>query len=123
LEAGTRKIGELKETIACEYLKKNGLSVIQRNYQCSRGEIDIIARDGNVTVFAEVRFRNSANYGHPLETVTWHKQKKLLATAKHFIQRHRDFADYPCRFDVLAITLNRGSNELEWIQNAFDETV
>jgi putative endonuclease len=80
------------------------------------GEIDLVMRDGPTTVFVEVRFRATPDHGTAAETISWAKQRRLSAAARHYLQRHPDAARGPCRFDVVAITGER----LEWLRNAFE---
>ena len=75
-------------------------------------------RDGPATVFVEVRFRAAPHHGTAAESVSWAKQRRLSAAARHYLQRHPDAARRPCRFDVVAIT----GEQLEWLQNAFEAT-
>ncbi len=112
--------GRNAENIACQYLQQQGLQIITRNYLCLRGEIDIIAQHGEFTVFVEVRYRKNINFGNPLETVTRKKQIKLIVAASYYLQRHKQAAKGPSRFDVIAITKTNLKNQIEWVQNAFD---
>jgi putative endonuclease len=110
------ELGREAEDAAFEYLRKQGLSEIERNYRCRFGEIDLIMRDGETVVFVEVRKRSSSRFGGALESIDAHKKKKLLATARHFIAARGDIPD--CRFD--AVLLN-GDKRIEWIRDAFGE--
>jgi putative endonuclease len=92
---------------------------VARNYRCRRGEIDLVMRDGRVTVFVEVRQRRSAEFGEGAETVDWRKRKRLLATAAHYLQSHPLAAASPCRFDVVAVGGASGNVRVSWIPNAF----
>lgn len=97
----TKQIGQQAEDSACHYLTSQGLSLVERNYNCTRGEIDLIMKDNSTTVFIEVRFRRDTNFGSGAESVDYHKQKKLLATASHYLQKHSKAARGVCRFDVI----------------------
>ena len=108
--------GDAAETRALGWLQGRGLTLVERNFRCRVGEIDLVMRDGAATVFVEVRFRASADFGSAAETVSWSKQRRLSAAARHYLQRHPDAARRPCRFDVVAITGER----IDWIPNAFD---
>lgn len=109
--------GKQAENIACEYLIKQGLKIIERNYYCRRGEIDLIMSDNNTLVFVEVRYRKSNLYGDAKESVTYKKQQKLHLTALHYMQKYKH--DRQARFDVIAITGDSQQHRFEWIQNAF----
>lgn len=108
-------IGEEKERLACSYLQDKGLHLLQRNYRCRRGEIDLIMREASTLVFVEVRFRASTRFGTPAETVDLRKQRKLAAAASHYLQRNS--INLPCRFDVIALS---GPNRIDWIRDAFN---
>lgn len=107
-------IGSAREEQARLYLEGRGLRLLIRNYRCLRGEIDLVMRDGDCLVFVEVRYRKSAAYGSPAETVTHGKQRRLTAAAEHYLQRHPSRLD--CRFDILGIT----AGKVQWLKNAFD---
>ena len=109
--------GKQAENIAREYLIKQGLLFIEKNYYCRQGEIDLIMNDKNTLVFVEVRYRKNQHYGGAKESITYKKQQKLHTTALHYMQKHR--LDKQARFDVIAITGDIKSHSFEWIQNAF----
>lgn len=113
--SGSAKVGGEKERLACDYLLGEGLRLLERNYRCRRGEIDLVMRDAGTLVFVEVRFRASTRFGTPAETVDIHKQRRLAATAAHYLQRQP--TTLPCRFDVIAVS---GANKIDWIRNAFN---
>ncbi|MEN8178338.1 MAG: YraN family protein [Pseudomonadota bacterium] len=108
--------GKSAEEQARRHLERQGLKLLDTNYRCKRGEIDLIMQDTETLVFIEVRYRKSSTFGSAVESVTMGKQIKLIAAAKHYLQEHR--TNTPCRFDVVGIT---GQNEakVEWIKNAF----
>jgi putative endonuclease len=108
-------VGQEKERIACAYLQDKGLLLLERNYRCRRGEIDMVMREGNTLVFVEVRYRASTRFGTPAETVDIRKQRKLAAAASHYLQRNP--TELPCRFDVIALS---GTNRIDWIRDAFN---
>ena len=107
-------IGAGKEELARRYLEQAGLQLVKRNYRCRQGEIDLIMRDADCLAFIEVRYRRSAGFGSPAESVTRTKQRRIILAARHYLQRHPTPLD--CRFDVLAIT---GTQRTEWLKNAF----
>ena len=109
--------GKQAENIACEYLIKQGLSFIEKNYYCRQGEIDLIMNDKSTLVFVEVRYRKNNHYGDAKESITYKKQQKLHTTALHYMQKHSH--DKQARFDVIAITGDKNNHSFEWIQNAF----
>lgn len=91
-----------------------------RNYRCRFGEIDLVMRDGGCLVFCEVRFREQAAHGGSSASVDRAKQRRISRTAAHFLRRHRELADRPCRFDVVAIDGPPRQPEVHWIRGAFD---
>jgi putative endonuclease len=112
--AGTRGVGDAKERLAEDYLKRRHLEPIARNHRCRFGEIDLVMRDGETLVFVEVRYRGSDRFGSPAETVDRRKQQRLAAAASHYLQAHPTVLS--CRFDVVAVS---GRDRIEWIKNAF----
>ncbi|OGT42879.1 MAG: YraN family protein [Gammaproteobacteria bacterium RIFCSPHIGHO2_12_FULL_37_34] len=113
--------GKSAEQAACRFLRDKGLRLLQTNYRCYFGEIDIIMQDGNDIVFIEVRGRNHHDYGSALESINKSKIKKIIKTATHFLQRKKWLYKVANRFDV--VTINRVTNQwqIAWIKNAFWE--
>ncbi|NOX75433.1 MAG: YraN family protein [Gammaproteobacteria bacterium] len=111
--------GKRAEDAACDFLRTKGLSLVERNYLCPRGEIDLIMRDARTTVFVEVRYRRSSRFGSGAESVDWRKQRKLLATAAHYLLLHPKAAKQACRFDVVSLSGSDGHAQLDWIPDAF----
>lgn len=109
-----RLIGKKAEDIACSYLQQNGLTLIQRNYQCRFGEIDLVMQDDDILVFVEVRYRSSNNFGGGIESVDANKRRKLVFAANHYLQNTD--GDQPTRFDVVALGPDQPP---QWICNAF----
>ena len=117
----TKKIitGKEGEKIAAAYLKKNGYRIIEINFRCPIGEIDIVAKEKNDLVFVEVKTRKSIDLGYPEQAVGIRKQKKMSQLALWYLQK-RKIADTNARFDVVAVTLIPEKNEVKLIKNAFD---
>ncbi len=110
--------GEQAEALALRYLESKGLKLIAQNYRCRFGEIDLIMRDGQTTVFTEVRLRKSDAFGGALASVDSNKQRRILSAARHYLSEQR--GSPICRCDV--VLLNQISEQgIEWIQNAFSE--
>lgn len=112
--------GQWAEQQALQHLEAEGLRLIERNFRCRLGEIDLIMADGPVLVFVEVRFRATAGYGSGFETVTRSKQRKLLAAARAYLGRHQT-GDTPCRFDVVSVTKRNYRPDLIWVKDAFGQ--
>ena len=107
------------EEHACRFLLKNKYTILERNYRIPQGEIDIVARKGDVIAFVEVKTRATSAFAQPWEAVGHHKRKRLRIAAKAYI-RERSVRNLEFRFDVISITLNEQMKpELEWIQAAF----
>ena len=102
----TRQRGKEWEQKVCRYLKDNGHFIVDVNFACACGEIDIIAAQRQTLVFIEVKYRRNARYGYALEAVTPAKQKKIRRTADVYLAKHAQntvFAGADCRFDVIGI--------------------
>ena len=117
-----KSIGKQVEQASARFLQAQGLTLLDRNYHCRRGEIDLIMREQDMVVFVEVRYRRSSEFGSPAESVTRPKQQKLMVAAQHYIAS-RGLGESLCyRFDVLAVTASRSTKsqlQFNWIQNAF----
>jgi putative endonuclease len=111
--------GKKGETIASAFLRKNGYRVIETNYRCALGEIDIIAREKEELVFVEVKTRNSVELGYPEQAVGINKQKKMSQLALWYLEKN-NLTDAKARFDVVAITISDAGEEIKLIKNAFD---
>lgn len=98
----TRSIGKLGEDTAVTYLQKNGYKVLDRNFNCHYGEIDIIARHGIYYVFIEVKSRNTVAFGTPREAVTSYKQQRIISAAQNWLVKKR-IPCVPVRFDVVEV--------------------
>ncbi len=99
----TLETGASAEQAASAELLRSGYRIVERNFRCDAGELDIIARDGEVLVFVEVRSRANPEHGHAAEMVTPRKQRQVARVAAHYLQIRRPELD-ECRFDVVAIT-------------------
>lgn len=111
--------GKEGEKIAADFLKKNGYRIIDKNFRCPLGEIDIVAREKGAIVFVEVKTRQSSKLGYPEQAVGIRKQKKMSQLALWYLQK-RKLADISARFDVVAITMLPSGNEIKLFKNAFD---
>lgn len=114
---------EIEQYVA-EYLQKQGIEIITRNFSCKMGEIDIICKDkpntySEVLVFIEVRYRKNTLYGSAAESVTHTKQQKLIRTAHYYLMKNPWEQHLDCRFDVIAVSLEHNLSKIEWIQDAF----
>ena len=97
-----RALGEYGERLAERYLTERGLSVVDRNWRCARGEIDLVVRDGDCLVFCEVKTRRTERFGSPVEAVHWRKARRLRRLAAAWLQEH-DERPARIRIDVIGI--------------------
>lgn len=100
--------------MAGRYLEQKGYVILEYNYRCKSGEIDFIAKDGVYLVFCEVKYRQDARKGNPLEAVNWKKQKVIYKCASFYLMAH-GLNEVPCRFDVIGFE----QDEMIHIVNAF----
>ena len=114
-----KEIGKRGEDVAIRFLKKNGYDIIERNYVCKMGEVDIIAKEKDTLVFIEVKARTSTTFGPPQLAVNASKQRQLSKVALHFINE-KHLGDIKARFDVVAILLGPRGEEIELIRDAFE---
>jgi len=117
-----RERGALGEKIALDFLIERGFTILERNFRCREGEIDIIALQGDCLVFVEVRARSSPNMGTPEESITPAKGQRLVALAQTYLQSHKDLPT-EWRIDVVAIDMNRQGkpSRVELIENAISD--
>ena len=117
-----RDTGILGEKLAGDFLKKQGYRIIETNYRCPEGEIDIVARHKDCLVFVEVRTRSSREFGSPEESITPVKKERLRTVAARYQQTHEDLPEL-CRIDVVAVELDRKGkpSRIEIIENAVED--
>jgi putative endonuclease len=119
MEDGRISLGKSGEDLACQELARRGYAIIARRFRVRRGELDIVARDGAVLVFVEVKTRAGRRFGEAAEAVTFTKQRRITRLAHEYLLRHH-LSDCPCRFDVVSVHLDAGAPVVEVIQGAFD---
>jgi len=115
-----KQLGRRGEEVAARHLEEKGYRILNRNYCCRIGEIDLIVRDGDMLVFVEVRSRSSNNYGSAQESITARKQMKLRQLAWQYLKAQARTGEN-CRFDVIAVLFDCDGKvkRLEHIENAF----
>ena len=114
-------LGARAEQLALEYLQAQGLTIVERNYRRRLGEIDLVALDHGVLVIAEVRTRSTDAFGGAAASVDGRKQRRIIRAAAQLLQRHRDYAALPVRFDVLiVIAAATAAPEVQWLRHAFE---
>jgi len=114
MHKGGLNTGAAAEQIAADYLVRQGLILVARNFRCRGGEIDLIMRDGETLVFVEVRSRSRSDFGGAAASITASKQARIILAARHYLAQHS--MDAPCRFD--AVLLQAG--QLQWLPAAFE---
>ena len=110
-------VGERAEAAALDHLLAQGMKLVERNFRCRQGEIDLVMRDGTGLVFVEVRFRSSDRFGSSLESVDARKRARLVAAASRYLMMRR--ADCPARFDVVALVPGPERFAIQWVKDAF----
>ena len=103
--------------MAAEWLEKQGLVIMDRNFRCRQGEIDLIAKDGKMVVFVEIKARSRKGTGCAIEAVNYKKQRTIRRVALYYLTKRYHSVDIPCRFDVLGFDGGR----ITWIKNAYEE--
>ena len=111
----SKKIGSRYEQIAADFLQDRGYKILERNFRCPAGEIDIIAREGEYLCFLEVKFRSEKDRGTPQEAVNGRKQRMISRAALYYMMKNGLSDTTPCRFDVVGILPEKTT----LIKNAF----
>ncbi len=114
-----QQFGKDSEDLATKHLKKSGYKILQRNYRCELGEIDIVATEKGTIAFVEVKARQTGFFGDAKAGVTPKKQKKISMVALYYLKENGK-SDVNARFDVVAIDNRWGEIEVEIIKNAFE---
>lgn len=115
----TNNRGLRAEQTAEQFLRSQGLRCRARNYRCKMGEIDLIMEDRGTLVFVEVRLRSNRQFGMGAESVTWHKQQKIIRASQHYLLRYRLLDKKACRYDVVALNAPDNDTDIQWLPNAF----
>tara|TARA_R110000868_G_scaffold383577_2_gene650567 strand:+ start:608 stop:976 length:369 start_codon:yes stop_codon:yes gene_type:complete len=114
-----KTIGDRAESEALKFLTQKGLRLLEKNFHCSMGEIDLIMQDSTHTIFVEVRFRSQSSFGNATESITPSKIKKIVKTATLYLQKKKWLYKVNSRFDVLAIDFTNKEKQVTWLKNAF----
>ena len=113
-----QNIGAEGEQIASDYLESKGFKIIERNYRCKRGELDIIAMENDILVFVEIKTRKPDYLKQPFVSVTRSKEKKVLSIADYYIYKNK-IRNTRTRFDVISIVLDTPKPEIKHFRGAF----
>jgi putative endonuclease len=114
-----KELGKKGEGVALRFLKRRGYRIVEKNYVCKMGEMDIIAKEKDTLVFIEVKTRTSTMFGPPQLAVNSSKQRQLSKVALNYL-KEKHLEDVKARFDVVAILLRQKGEEIELIKDAFD---
>jgi putative endonuclease len=114
-------VGKAGEEAAVEFLRQRGYRILERNYRCRFGEIDLIAQDGTVLAFVEVKTRRSNTFGPAAAAVTRAKQRHLIKASQTYLVQRKRTKDV-CRFDVVTVELGAQQPAIELIKDAFQDT-
>lgn len=115
MRENNRQTGGKYERLIAEYLEKQGMKILEANYRCRSGEIDLVAADGRFLVFVEVKYRKNRSMGSALEAVTLRKAAQVRRTAEYYLFEKRLPEDTPCRFDAAAVD----GEIITYLKNAF----
>jgi putative endonuclease len=117
----TTAAGRRGEDLACRHLEQLGLRLLERNYRCRAGEIDLVMLDSGTLVLIEVRARTSATHGGAAASVGSRKQRRFALAARHLMLTRPQYRRLPARFDVVAIdpAPDGGASRITWIRDAF----
>lgn len=115
--------GRRAEDIASLYLQRQGLVLVERNFQCYQGELDLIMLDRDCFVFVEVRLRGRIDYGSPIDTISRGKQRKMIRAASIYLQKKQLLHRISSRFDCVGLHPKEGKMQIEWIKNAFWDVI
>ncbi|HEY7553978.1 MAG TPA: YraN family protein [Candidatus Binatia bacterium] len=118
-ESSKQALGREGERVAERYLKKKGYTLVERNYRCRGGEVDLIVLDRRVVVFVEVKTRTDHGFGNPLEAVEPKKQRRMILAARLFLHQKK-LHERDARFDVVGISWPGAEPVVEHVQNAFE---
>lgn len=119
LTKAAKTAGLIAEQIACDYLTKQGLRLLTKNFRCPSGEIDLIMQEKEDIIFIEVRSRKSLDFGQALESIDAKKIKKIIKTASFYLQSRQLTHQVAARFDVVSLQWDKKDWKIEWIKNAF----
>ncbi|NOZ21869.1 MAG: YraN family protein [Planctomycetes bacterium] len=118
MKRSPKSLGKRGEEAAVRYLKKNGYRILERNFCCRTGEIDVVASEGDTICFVEVKSRRSNKSGLPEYAITKMKKRRIVNAALFYLTRKR-VQDADCRFDVMSIVMGEAEPEIELYKGAF----
>lgn len=111
--------GRLGEDIAKEHLVRQGFNILEHGFRCKLGEVDLVAEKGKELYFIEVKTRWSSNYGNPLESITFVKQRQVIKAARFYLAKKRR-PDTFCHLSAIGVDMSRAKPKVEFIKDAFE---
>lgn len=115
----TKQSGKRAEDIAAVYLTEQKVKLVTRNFHSRFGEIDLIGFEQEILLFIEVRYRKNEHFLAAVETIDQHKCKKIIITSEYYLNKHKKYQSYLCRYDVITLTGALDQPVIQWIKNAF----
>lgn len=115
----SHELGRIGENIIADYITKLGYKVVERDFECNQGEIDIVAKDKEELVFIEVKTRTDISYGEASEAVTDTKKRHLINSIKYYIYKQK-LENQPIRIDVAEVYINKGKVKVNYIKQAIE---
>lgn len=114
-----REAGMAAESEACRYLESRGLVLLERNFRCRGGEIDLVMRDGRCIALIEVRLRSDLRFGGAAGSIDFRKQQRLAVAARYLLLKRHALRHFPLRFDVITFEPGGPALAIRWIKDAF----
>jgi putative endonuclease len=118
MQTPNQRVGKFGEDAAAEFLASRGFEILERNYRCDIGEIDIIAKQGKSLIFAEVKTRTGGGYGHPFEAITHEKISRMRRLAQHWSSLH-NFESLRIRLDAVSVLFRGGKVLIEHLKGVY----
>ncbi len=118
IRSHAKKLGNLGEEKAAEYLQEQGVKILQRNFRAGHGEIDIVAQEGQCLCFVEVKTCKSDSFGEPETWVTLRKQRRMISAAAHYRMLHQ-LSEMDSRYDIITLRMVKGNVVINHIRDAF----
>ncbi len=115
-DMNTRKLGTAQEQRVADWMRQRGFYIVEQNFRCKFGEIDLIAKKDGYLIFVEVKYRSNEQYGVPREAVDWRKRQRISNAAVFYLKRYGYSMEHPCRFDVAEVS----KDSINLMENAFD---
>ena len=112
----THELGRGQEQRVADWMRQQGFYIVEQNFRCKFGEIDLIAKKEGYLIFVEVKYRSNEQYGVPREAVDWRKRQRISNAAVFYLKRYGYSMEHPCRFDVAEVS----QDSINLMENAFD---